>query len=70
MRRNGFYERNGAVLTNIRSKVYDVDFDIFAIPLAKMPSDKEAYRAYSKIYRYMLGEENYRQHVSMEYINN
>ncbi|MDE6127929.1 MAG: N-acetyltransferase, partial [Lachnospiraceae bacterium] len=62
--------RNGAVLTNIRSRVYDVDFDIFAIPLAKTPSDEEAYQELSVIYRYMLGEENYRQHVSMEYENN
>ena len=70
VRRNGFYERNGAVLTNIRSRVYDVDFDIFAIPLAKTPSDEEAYQELSVIYRYMLGEENYRQHVSMEYVYN
>lgn len=70
VRRNGFYERNGAVLTKICSRVFDVDFDIFAIPLVKMPSDKETYRAYSEIYRYMLGEENYRQHVSMECVNN
>lgn len=66
LRRNGFYERNGAVLMKICSRVYDVDFDIFAIPLAKIPSDEEACQAYSEIYRYMLGEENYRQHVSME----
>lgn len=64
-RRNGFYERNGAVLTKIRSRVYDVDFDIFVLPLAKMPSDEEVYRKLSGIYRYMLGEENYRRHVSM-----
>lgn len=70
VRRNGFYERNGAGLTNIRSRVYDVDFDIFAIPLAKMLSDEEAYQALSEIYRYMLGEENYRQYVSMECVNN
>lgn len=70
VRRNGFYERNGAVLTKICSRVYDVDFDIFAIPLVKMPSNQETYRAYSEIYRYMLGEENYRQHVSMECVNN
>ena len=65
MRRNGFYERNGAVLTKIRSRVYDVAFDIFVIPLAKMPSDEEAYQQLSGLYRYMLGEENYRRHVSM-----
>ena len=70
MRRNGFYERNGAVRTKICSRVYDVDFDIFAIPLAKMPSDEETCQAYSEIYRYMLGEENYGQHVSMECVDN
>ena len=69
VRRNGFYERNGAVLTKICSRVYGVDFDIFAIPLTTMPSDEEAYLAYSEIYRYMLGEENYGQHVSMEFKN-
>lgn len=66
-RRNGFYERNGAVLTKIRSRVYDVDFDIFVIPLAKELSDEEVYQVYSAIYRCMLGEENYRRHVSVEY---
>lgn len=67
VRRNCFYERNGALLTGIRSRVYDVDFDIFLLPLAKTPSDEEAYQELSGLYRYMLGEENYRRHVSMEY---
>ena len=66
-RRNGFYERNGAVLTKIRSRVYDVAFDIFVIPLAKTPSDEEVYQQLAGVYRYMLGEEKYGRHVRMAY---
>lgn len=67
VRRNDFYVRNGAALTKIRSRVYDVDFDIFVLPLAKTPSDEEVYQRLSGLYRYMLGEENYRRHISMAY---
>jgi len=34
-RRISFYERNGARKTNISSKLFDVEFDIFYLPIKK-----------------------------------
>lgn len=68
VRRNGFYERNGALFTKVRSRVYKVDFDIFIIPLANALPDEEVYKRLSEIYLYMLGEENYGRHVQMDYV--
>lgn len=63
VRRNGFYERNGAVRTGIKSRLYIVEFGIFAIPLREKYEDDQIYARLDDIYHYMFGDEGYKKYV-------
>lgn len=63
VRRNGFYERNGAVRTCVKSRLYIVEFGIFVIPLREKYTDDQVYAQLDAIYHYMFGEEGYEKYV-------
>jgi len=49
-RRISFYERNGMQKTGIFSNLFDVEFDIFYLPIKKEWDDSFVYRELDKIY--------------------
>lgn len=63
VRRNGFYERNGAVRTCVKSRLYIVEFGIFVIPLCEKYTDDQIYARLDAIYHYMFGTEGYEKYV-------
>ncbi len=65
VRRNLFYERNGAVRTDVKSRLYIVEFGIFYIPLLKTFTDSQICEQLDCIYKYMFDEEDYRKYVHL-----
>lgn len=65
LRRNLFYERNGAISTDVKSRLYIVDFGIFYIPLLKTFTNSQIGKQLDCIYRYMFDEEDYRKYVHL-----
>lgn len=64
-RRNGFYKRNGAVFTQVRSRLFGVEFYISFLPLKKNPDSLQVAEQLKAVYRYMLGEEAYGENVQL-----
>lgn len=63
IRRNAFYERNSCRESNVRSRLFSVDFGIFVMPLGVAFSDKQVYDGLEAIYRYMFTGDIYEKYV-------
>lgn len=63
IRRNAFYERNSCRESNVRSRLFSVDFGIFVMPLGVVFSDKQVYDGLEAIYRYMFTGDIYEKYV-------
>jgi len=67
-RRISFYERNGARKTNISSKLFDVEFDIFYLPIKKEWDDSFVYSELDKIYDTIFPKEFRVKKVFLSYM--
>lgn len=67
-RRISFYERNGARKTNISSKLFDVEFDIFYLPIKKEWDDSFVYSELDKIYDTIFPKEFRGKKVFLSYM--
>ena len=66
-RRISFYERNGAQKTGIFTNLFDVEFDIFYLPIKKEWYDSFVYRELDKIYDTIFPKEFRGKRVFMSY---
>lgn len=64
-RRNGFYMRNGAIPTRIKTRLYAVELGILYIPLKSRLSTEQIMKELDAIYREMLNEENHKKYVRL-----
>ncbi len=60
-RRLQFYLRNGYLKTELTAAVFDADYRIMELPVAKAHTSDELRRVYTDIYRNMLPEKYFRE---------
>ena len=53
-RRIGFYKRNGYIDTNVRVKLFGVDFKVFEMNLGRKHSEEEIKQLYKSHYKKIL----------------
>ena len=54
LRRNHFYEKNGAILTPVVGEVYGVYYSVWQVPVDQAWSNEDCLEAYKGIYRFMM----------------
>lgn len=65
-RRIGFYKRNGYIDTNVKVKLYGVDFRVFELDLGRKHSEKEIKRLYKSVYKKTFPKFMYYKYVKVK----
>lgn len=64
-RRNSFYEKNGAVITQVKSQIYGVNYRNWQLPVREILPEKKCLDNLQKIYHIMVPDEQYEKNVCL-----